>query len=152
MTDSIEFPDATARCRLPLLHVAQAQKELFVNEAFLRADAYVQAVSQGFAASPPENPQEGDCWIVTAPASDIFTGYADHLACWQQGQWNFLAPFEGLQVFCRSNRVDLRFEGEWKLPIPVTPPAGGLTIDSEARAAIGAIIACLQQSGALPTN
>ncbi len=151
MTDPISFPDSTARFELPLLHVAQAQKELFVNEALIRTDMLLQPIVEGQTGAPPSDPKPGDCWIVIG-GSEAFEFHENELACWQQGQWMFLSPLYGMSVYDRSIEAARRFKGAWSEATPIDFPSGGSTIDSEARAAIDQIISCLQIAGHLPEN
>lgn len=149
MTDPIVFPDTTARFGLPLLHVAQAQKEVFLNEALVRVDMLLQPVVQGLADEPPVRPNLGECWIVsTSPVND-FENRANHLACWQQGQWMFIAPHHGMSVFDQGIGAHRRFDDGWTVPTSVERPIGGSLIDIEAREAINAIIDSLQATGTL---
>lgn len=150
MTDPIQFPDSTARFGLPMLHVAQAQKELFVNEAMARTDALLHPVVEGETTTPPSAPQEGECWIVANNADGAFDGHDNELACQQQGQWIFLAPTQGLRVFDKASACDRRYRNGWSLQQPILKPTDGATIDTEARAAIDQILVSLRSSGVLP--
>ena len=62
MSDNLQTP----RFALPMLSVAQAQKETTHNEALVLIDALLHApVVDGPLATPPEYPTEGDCgWTV----------------------------------------------------------------------------------------
>ena len=152
MTNPIAFPDSTARFAMPLLHVAQAQKEFFFNEALIRVDALLQAIVEGVADTPPAEPSAGECWIVSHSPSGSFESHADELACWQQEQWTFISPRSGMSVFDRGIGANRRFAGRWTVPSPISRPVGGATVDIEARAAIDAIIDCLSLNGSLPTG
>lgn len=151
MTDPISFPDSTARFELPLLHVAQAQKELFVNEALIRTDMLLHPVVEGQTGAPPSDPKPGDCWIVIG-GSDAFQSHENELACWQQGQWTFLNPHYGMSVFDRSLNAARLFKDVWSEPTRIDFPSGGSIVDSEARAAISQIVSFLQLSGHLPES
>lgn len=71
MTDTL----ATPRFALPLLAVAQAQKEAMHNEALTLIDALLHAtVEDGPLAAPPGAPMEGQCWIVGAAPTGAWAG------------------------------------------------------------------------------
>ncbi|WP_033074778.1 DUF2793 domain-containing protein [Sphingopyxis sp. MWB1] len=141
----------TARFALPLLAVAQAQKEITHNEALTRMDALLHAaVEEGPIDTPPAAPQEGQCWLVGAMPDGAWSGEAHVLALWSAGGWRFLRPREGMRLIRLSDRGLLRFEGGlWSPPEPIAAPSGGAVIDSEARTAISALIGLLAAHGIL---
>jgi hypothetical protein len=152
MTDTIAFDSATARLRLPLLFAAQAQKEVFHNEALARIDGLLHAAVLGEAEQPPQASQDGDCWLVAPEPSDVWAGQQGHLAMRQAGQWLFAVPPEGMRIFDRSTGQYLVFSGTWQKPTSVEEPSGGMNVDSEARAAIGALISALKAAGVFPSS
>lgn len=141
----------TPRLALPLLAVAQARKEVTHNEALILLDALVHAaVVAGPLADPPADPAEGQCWIVGLAPAGVWTGQATAIALWTAGGWRFAAPREGMQVTRLSDGSRLRFDGSlWAEPAAIAAPAGGSTIDSEARSAITALILHLEAQGLL---
>lgn len=147
MTDPLTFADSSPRWSLPLLFAGQAQKEIFVNEALARLDALLHAVVEGEAATPPASPVEGEAWIVGSGASGAWLLQDGTLACRQSGQWLFLAPTEGMLAFDRGAGQRRLFSGGWSAAPTVPAATGGTTIDTEARAAIGAIVAALSHYG-----
>ena len=149
MSEPMIFSSTTARFALPLLFAAQAQKELFVNEGLARADALLHPVCEGIASTPSDNPRDGECWLVGTPASGAFAGREDALACRQQGQWLFAVPQDGMRVFDRALGKDRRYQGGWRAAEDVAVPAGGQIVDTEARAAIEAMLKALQVAGIL---
>ena len=142
---------STARLALPLLAVAQAPKELTHNEALTLLDALVQsAVEDGPQLDPPAAPAAGQCWIVGVAATGDWTGQDSRLALWTAGGWRFIAPREAMAAVRLSDGCQLRFDGAaWVEPVAVASPAGGAFIDSEARAAIDAVILGLRGHGLL---
>ncbi len=84
-----------------------------------------------------------------APSGD-WADHAGHIACRQSGTWLFIAPRDGMRAFNRATGQDWRYAGGWLAADAVTPPAGGATIDAEARAAIGALLEALATTGILP--
>lgn len=150
MADPIQFPEATARFGLPLLHVAQAQKELFVNEAHALADALLHPVVSGIASAPPENPIDGEAYLVGPNASDLFTGSEDRIAVRQQGQWLYITPVAGMHVYDKAIGADRHFDGGWSSPASLAKPIGGSVIDAEAREIVNQILDLLQNAKLMP--
>lgn len=142
---------ATPRLALPLLAIAQAQKEVTHNEALVLLDALVHpAVEAGPLAEPPIAPVEGQCWIIDAAPSGAWSGQAAAIALWSAGGWRFVAPRPGMEVVRLDDGARLRFDGGmWTGPATIAAPAGGSTIDSEARSVIGALILLLEAHGLL---
>ena len=141
----------TPRFALPLLAVAQAQKEVTHNEALTLLDALVHAaIEAGPVATPPTNPAIGQCWIVDVAATGIWTGEGNAIAIWTAGGWRFAAPRAGVQVTRLTDGARLRFDGSvWTAPATIGTPAGGATVDSEARSAVTALILNLAAQGLL---
>lgn len=142
---------STARLALPLLAMAQAQKEVTHNEALTLLDLLVQPVVEaGPQATPPATPDPGQGWIVGAGASGAWDGEGGALALWTAGGWRFVTPRAGMRTFRLSDGAWMRFDGAaWVEPGTIASPAGGATVDSEARAAIGALILALVGHGLL---
>ncbi len=156
------------RLKLPLLAAAQAQKEVTHNEALALADIAVQAVVQSVApASVPSSPVIGQCWVVGASPTGAWAGHAGAIAAWTSGGWRFVAPFEGMQAWSIVDAVTVRrgasswivggltatmisvagnqVVGARQPRVPA--PTGGATIDSQARAAMAALISGLEAHG-----
>lgn len=142
---------STPRLGLPLLAVAQAQKEVTHNEALTLLDALVHAaVETGPLAAPPPGPAAGQCWIVGAAPSGAWTGHAHALAIWTDGGWRFAPAREGMQATRLNDGARLRFAGgAWVSPATILVPTGGSTIDSQARSVISTLILQLVAQGLL---
>lgn len=159
---------ATPRLALPHILVNQAQKEVTHNTALNRLDILVQsAVPSAEIADPPADPAEGEAWIVAAPATGVWAGRETMIAQWIGGTWSFLEPRPGMRVWLDDRKMIARFDhGAWILgelngdrllvhgqqvvgmrQPAVAAPAGGATVDAEARAAIDALIATLAVHG-----
>ena len=160
--------DQSPRWAFPLLQPGQAQKEMFHNEALVAIDMIVQAVVvSADIDTPPASPAPGACWIVgDAPTGD-WAGRAGCLAGWTGGGWRFVPPVEGMAVWIADQALPGRFrEGEWVAGVmechsltiggeqvvgarqsAIPDPSAGVTIDAEARSAIGAILAALRGHG-----
>lgn len=100
----------------------------------------------------PTDPAEGDCWLVGPDAAGEFEGKAGHLAFRQAGAWCFAAPQEGMRLFDRSAGQFLVHISGWRRGEAVSAPAGGQTVDAEARMAIDQLIAALTHLGILADN
>ena len=141
----------TPRFALPLLAVAQAQKEVTHNEALTLLDALIHAaVEAGPLAAPPTGPVEGQCWIVGATPTGGWIGQENSIALWTAGGWRFAPARYGMQVTRLADGARLRFDGAaWAGPGVVGATVGGSTIDSEARSAISTLILHLAAQGLL---
>lgn len=141
----------TPRFHLPLLATAQAQKEVTHNEALTLIDALVHgAVEAGPSSDPPPSPIAGQCWLVDTAPTGEWAGHATSIALWSTGGWRFAIPREGMQMTRLSDGARLRFEdGAWVAPTAIAGPAGGVTIDSEARDVIDALLLLLRGHGLL---
>ena len=157
--------DMTARWALPLLAPGQAQKEMTHNEALAALDLIVQpAVVAAEVDAPPEGPAEGQCWIVGGAPTGGWAGHAGEIAGWTAGGWRFIAPRQGMTVWVADRRVAARYGTGWTFgeiagetlllggepmlasPAPAIPdPAGGATIDAEARATLAEVLDVLRR-------
>ncbi|WP_242122876.1 DUF2793 domain-containing protein [Sphingobium sp. Sx8-8] len=160
--------DATFRWALPLLFAGQAQKELFHNEALTRMDMLLHGAAESAdIAEPPASPAVGSCWIVAVGATGDWSGQDGALACWTEGGWRFVAPRAGLSLWVADRAHAMRHDGAgWQdaavredgfyvggtrvvggRSAPIGTPAGGATVDAEARSAIAAILSSLRTHG-----
>lgn len=160
--------DMSDRYALPLLNAAQAQKEMTHNEALALIDMllHAQAESVGLAA-PPGTETVGQCWIVAAGASGDWAGQAGALACFTSGGWRFVGPRAGLRVaVAHENSIYVHNGTDWGIdPVhsdgfyvagerivgareaAIADPAGGSTVDAEARATVAQILSMLRTHG-----
>ncbi|MBX9860394.1 MAG: DUF2793 domain-containing protein [Sphingomonas sp.] len=160
--------ETTARLALPLLQPGQAQKELYHNEALALLDLATQAVVEAVGVdTPPGAPDLGACWVVGSAPNGAWAGHAHAIAGWTSGGWRFVAPREGLSVWDRGEGQQSRFAGGgWRdgvltgrrlqidgnsvvgpRGLAIDDPAGGTTVDAEARTAIAAILETLRGHG-----
>ena len=160
--------ETSPRFQLPYILPGQAQKELFHNEALALVDlALHPAVESDPLASPPDQPEDGQCWIVAPGGTGAWAERDGRIAMWTGSGWRFLRPVIGFEVWNKEQGVPLRWsEGGWgageldcsgvriggrqvvgaRLPA-VPSPSGGTVIDVEARAAIAALTAALMSHG-----
>ncbi|MEO0061505.1 MAG: hypothetical protein RLZZ08_65, partial [Pseudomonadota bacterium] len=136
MTDPVTFASTSARFALPLLFSGQAQKEFYVNQAHAIIDALLHPVVEGTADAPPVNPVAGEAWLVGTAPSGAWAGHAGKLAAFQSGTWIFAAPRDGMRIFDRAAGQDARYENGWLKAARPAAPAGGATVDTQARTAI----------------
>lgn len=158
----------TPRLTLPYLVQNQSQKEITHNEALNHLDAVVQPlVEDRDLSAAPGSPAEGQIWIVAAGASGDWAGQEANLAQFIGGGWWFLAPPEGFTAWLRDEDLPVRWTGmAWEAGKLVAtgvyidgtqvladqqgaiPDAsGGTTVDTEARAAINALLSACRTHG-----
>jgi len=163
---------ATPRLTLPFLSPGQAQKEFFHNEALQVLDILVAAaVEEGPRDDPPSSPSAGDCYIVGEDPTGLWAGKPHYLAAYTSGGWRFVAPFDGICAYVKGiDEHAIYRSGAWEFGVlrgssiliggqqvvgarvaAIASPAGGTTIDSEARAAIAAALDALRQHGLIET-
>lgn len=151
MAETIDFTATTSRLGLPLLFAAQAGKEVVHNEALARIDALLHPAIEGERSEPPASAADGTAWIVSADAVGDWMGRDGMIALRQLGQWLFVQPAPGMWVFDRELTQFAFFSDGWQKASTIQEPSGGSTVDSEARAAIGALLLALRASGILPS-
>ncbi|HKY80261.1 MAG TPA: DUF2793 domain-containing protein [Sphingobium sp.] len=160
--------DHTPRWALPQLFAGQAQKEIFHNEALARIDMLLHGLAESAdAATPPVSPDIGSCWIVATGGTDAWAGRDGDLACWTEGGWRFVAPRRGLALWVADREQAMRHDGTGWADDPVrsdgiyvgglrvageregaiADPAGGATIDGEARGSVIAILNAMRAHG-----
>jgi Protein of unknown function (DUF2793) len=150
MTDPLSFSSVSPRFALPMLFAGQSQKETSVNEALLMADVLLHPAVEAVLATPPASPSNGKCWLVASSATGPFSGQTDRIAAWSEGGWRFLVPSEGMRVYdIAAAAYRIYSGGIWRLAAAPAAPSGGNVIDSQARAAIAAIITALRNVGML---
>lgn len=152
MSDPLTFTTTTPRFGLPNLFVGQSQKEFFVNEALARLDAIVHTAIEGELSAPPTTHADGQTWLVGDAPTGEWSGHDGELASLQGGIWTFVLPARGMRVSDLSTGGSLYFDGAWNRVMVPNIAAGGSVVDSEARQAIGDIIATLQNAGIFPTQ
>lgn len=154
------------RFSLPLLQAGQAQKEIAHNEALVHIDHLLHLVVQAEPSdTPPIAPAEATSWLIgNAPVGD-WVGQGGGVALWTDGGWRFLPSRDGMIAWMADGALFLHRGGNWAStwPVaaveiggvqvvgeqqpPIAEPAGGGTMDAEARGAIGAILLTLRSHG-----
>jgi hypothetical protein len=159
---------STPRLGLPFLSAGQAQKEVFHNEALQTLDLVVAgAVEEPQRSDPPEAPSLGACYIVADDPSGAWAGRAQNIAGFTSAGWKFVAPREGMTFHVRSTGTFAAYRaGAWELGQvrgsavvlggqqvlgprlgAIPSAAGGTTVDSEVRLAVGQILAAMREHG-----
>jgi Protein of unknown function (DUF2793) len=138
------------------------------NEALALLDVAISAAIDGFLVdTPPASPAVGSSYVVGASPTGAWAGHARALAGYTNGGWRFIEALEGLSALDKASGETATFRaGAWekgqaraaKLSVggnqvvgargaAVADPDGGTIIDTEARAAVAAILARLRQHG-----
>lgn len=160
--------ETSARLGLPYLAVGQAQKEVTHNEALALIDLALHAGVEAVGANAaPAAPVEGQAWIVGPAPVGAWRGRAQALAGWTGSGWRFVPARDGMAALVRASGLTARFlGGSWvvgdvacrrvvvdglailgaRRPA-IVAPAGGGTVDQEARAAVTAILEALRGHG-----
>lgn len=160
--------EMTPRLGFPLLASGQAQKEITHNEALTQADMLVQAIVQAVAPPAiPAAPLPGQCWIVGAGATGVWSGHDQAIACWTEGGWRFVPSQAGMRVWSLADGQEARrTESQWVVGrldatmlliggvqvVGARQPgianvSGGGSPDVEVRAAVSAILHVLRAHG-----
>lgn len=158
----------TPRFGLPYILQSQSQKEVTHNLALDRLDALVSAVVEDRdLTAPPVSPAEGGLWIVGASATGDWAGHDKDLAHFIGGAWAFYTPDDQYCVWLKDEYIYARWTGSaWEAGIlagsavqiggvqvvggqqaAIADASGGTTVDSEARAAINALLAACRAHG-----
>lgn len=160
--------DLTPRLALPTLLPGQAQKEFFHNEALQLLDIIAAAAIEEPARNdPPVSPALGQTYLLGSNPTGDWSGHPFHLAAFGAGGWRFVAPVMGLHVIDKSTgSVVIYGTAGWETGIvrasrilidgqqvvgaqagPIADPAGGMTVDTQARTAITEMLSALRQHG-----
>jgi hypothetical protein len=156
----------TPRLGIPLIASGQTQKDITHNEAILALDRIVAlgVVSRSVTA-PPSSVQSGSVYIVPASEGEAWGQPPGTMMQWQGSGWLAVAARAGQLALVVDEGIVLMFRQDWQSFWPVkglevagravlgaTPtniplPSGGSTMDTQARAAIAAIVSLLVQQG-----
>lgn len=102
----------TARLGLPLVLPSQAQKHVTVNEAFARLDSLTQlsVVSRSLTV-PPTSAVDGDCYLIPAGATGVWSGHVDEIAMRSNNGWVFVPLVDGWRVWVADEGAALDWIG-----------------------------------------
>jgi len=111
--------DQTPNLALPYILPSQSQKHVTHNEALQSLDAVAQLIIADTRTSPPANPAEGACYVVSAGATGEWSGKAGLIALFIDAAWQFLVPKSGwIAWFMTSNDIRVFRNGAWSNPDP----------------------------------
>ena len=115
-----------------LLEEAQAQKEVTVNEAFMRIDALLNngALSIDFTA-PPATPHPGDMYIVAENAAQAWQGKEHHITYFDQ-IWRFIEPKQGATLWVHDKQTFYYYNNSLWMPTDTINATEMLGINSTA--------------------
>lgn len=121
---------------------------MFVNLSLAVLDGLLHGAVEGERATPPPAPSDGTAWLVASGASGDWADHAGQIALRQSGQWLYVPALDGMQLLDRSrSQIVHRLGGAWRAPPAPTAATGGSVIDVQARQALSALVAALQQWG-----
>ena len=96
---------------LDLMAPMQANKEVLLNEAFLKLDAFVSSVVIETIDNEPEKPIVGEKYLISQGDKKDHICYCVHIS---RG-WEYLAPSHGMFIFLLHGQNFLVFlEGAWQ--------------------------------------
>ncbi|NCP48054.1 MAG: DUF2793 domain-containing protein [Sphingomonadales bacterium] len=138
----------TERFKLPLLATGQAHKELFHNEALVRADFLIHPCVQAIETDPAAVVAvAGQAWIVGPDATGDWLDHDDQIAGWTGNGWLFISPSPLMRVYIEALDSFAVYRTSWLLADAVASPAAGSVVDVEARIAIDSILTALKAQG-----
>jgi Protein of unknown function (DUF2793) len=123
----------TPNLALPLLAAAQAQKHVTHNEALVLLDALTQLAVRDHVPAPPLVVADGDRFLVAPAATGAFAGQTDRIALQDDGQWRFLVPGAGWNVWIEDEGLTRVFDGSaWIMPSPTQTSRFGINATADA--------------------
>ncbi len=120
-----------------------------MNEALCLLDALNARSVVAAQSAPPAGAAEGACYRVTAPATGAWTGKENRIAVRLGSDWRFIAPAEGMLLFDRAAGRLMIYRTQWQSAAVVASPSGGSVVDTEARAALAALMTALVSLGVI---
>lgn len=132
MTD----PYLSPNLGLNYLAPEQSQKHVTVNETFRLLDGISQlSVVNMTETSPPPDPDEGTCYLVSPYARGVWYIRRKQLALWSDQAWHYITPREGWRLWDRSNNsFHVLSDGVWwqlgGTGVSITTITGTVTLSS----------------------
>ncbi|SDR39816.1 DUF2793 domain-containing protein [Pseudovibrio sp. Tun.PSC04-5.I4] len=108
--------ETTSRLALPFIMTAQAQKHITHNEALRLLDGLVQMrIINATSTTPPSAPDEGDAYIIAAPATDVWTDWEKDVAFYTDGSWFRFPAIDGMRAWdAEASTLLVYTVGSWK--------------------------------------
>ncbi len=115
----------TTHLGITLVEQSQAQKEVTVNAAFTRLDAFLNNGAKSRSTStPPGSPASGDLYIVGSSPTGAWAGQAGMLVYFDQ-IWKFITPIQGMTLWVNDVGALYTYGGSsWGLTASPAVPAG----------------------------
>jgi len=96
---------------ITLVEQSQAQKEITVNQAFMRIDALLNTSAKSRSTNtPPGSPVSGDLYIVGSSPAGAWSGQAAMLAYYDQ-TWKFITPGTGITLWINDESLFYTYNG-----------------------------------------
>jgi len=96
--------------QLPEWEEAQSQPWVTHNTALRVLDCLTQlCILDRDLTEPPADPEEGDCYIPAATATDDWAGHENDVAMYIGGAWVFRTPKIGWHAYCVDEEVNIQF-------------------------------------------
>lgn len=155
---------------LPMLAAGQAQKEVTHNEALMAVDRLLHlVVVTRTLSAPPDTAATGDSYIIGDAPTGGWADNAAGLATFDGGGWLVTRPRTGCLAWVADENQFVVFSdagwsvGGWPakglsvdgrtmlaaLPVEISAPASGVTVDIECRAALSALLVALVDQGVI---
>ncbi|MDR6633662.1 hypothetical protein J2X72_002455 [Phyllobacterium sp. 1468] len=124
----------TTNLKLPYIAPSQAQKHVTHNEAIRALDALVQlSIVSRKLKNAPQEPLEGDRYIVASEAVMSWAGKTDQIAAWQDDAWAFFQPQEGWHAWVAEEQTFVVFDrNSWRMIASGTNPVDSVGINTVA--------------------
>lgn len=128
--------DRTINLEMPFIMPSQAQKHVTHNEALLLLDAVTQLSVVDERAAPPEDPRDGERFLVAANPGGAWAGRQGRIAIRQDGYWAFASPKTGWRAwFSATGRLKVFDGAAWRdLPLPENAEVATLGVSATADA------------------
>jgi hypothetical protein len=71
--------------------------------------------------APPGSPADGDCYLIAAAATGVWTGNSGKISYWDadQAEWVIVTPEEGWTVYIQDEDIELLYSGSvWAKKMP----------------------------------
>jgi HK97 family phage major capsid protein len=158
----------TERAETSILRDPYSKKPYVYFYATLLLDAVIHGCCAGAPTNvPPQAPDSGMSYICGLAPTAAWAGRANCLACWTDGGWRFVDPFDGLEIVDSTSGRTWRFmTGQWSSGIlqaieirvgglkvvgsqvpAIVSATGGNTVDVEARSALSQVLQALRAHG-----
>ncbi len=116
---------STDRLGLSTLVSGQSQKEITVNMALQRLDAFVQMTVERVGLTNPPSGVGGSLYVVGIGATGVWAGQDNNIAHFASSAWWFYTPFEGMRLWDKETAAALVYRaGAWQLELAAQSKVG----------------------------